>query len=105
MSWLSLGLAGLFEIGWALAMKQSEGLTRPLPTMLMIVGMGASFGLLALAMRSLPLSVAYSIWTGIGAVGTVVVGVAFLGETLTPARACAVALITLGIFMMKLTAS
>ncbi len=105
MAWLFLGLAGLFEIGWALAMKQSEGLTRPLPTVFMLLGMAASFGLLALAMRSLPLGVAYTIWTGIGAVGTLLVGVAFLGESLTPARAVAAALITIGMVTMKMTAS
>lgn len=105
MSWILLGLAGLLEIVWALAMKQSEGFTRPLPTLLMLVAMAGSFGLLALAMRDLPLGTAYTIWTGIGAVGAFIAGVVLLGETLTPLRAGAALLIVSGMVIMKLSSS
>lgn len=103
MSWLLLGLAGLLEIGWALAMMQSQGFTRPLPTLVMLGGMVGSFGLLALAMRELPLGTAYAIWTGIGALGTLAVGAAFLGEALTIQRAVAALLIVSGLVTMKLS--
>ena len=79
MAWIYLIIAGLFEIVWAFAMKQSEGFTRPGATAVTIAAMIASFALLALAMRSLPLGTAYTIWTGIGAVGAFVVGIAVLG--------------------------
>ncbi len=88
MAWFTLLLAGLFEIVWAFAMKQSEGFTRPLPTIIMAVAMVLSFGLLAWSMRVLPLGTAYTIWTGIGAVGAFIVGVAVLGEPLGPVRQC-----------------
>lgn len=101
MSWLWLGLAGLLEVGWALAMKLSEGFTRPLPTLLMLAGMVASFGLLALAMRDLPLGTSYAIWTGIGAVGTLAVGALFLGESLSLQRVIAGLLIVTGMVLMK----
>lgn len=102
MSWVLLGLAGLLEIVWALAMKQSHGFTRPLPTIVMLVTMVGSFGLLAMAMRSLPLGTAYMIWTGIGAVGTFAVGVWILGEAVSPLRVFAALLIVAGIVTMKM---
>lgn len=105
MAWLYLGLAGLLESAWVFAMKQSLGMTRALPTLVMLLSMGASFGLLALAMRELPLGVAYTVWTGIGAVGTLVVGAVFLGEVLTPARILAASLISAGMITMKMTSS
>jgi quaternary ammonium compound-resistance protein SugE len=105
MPWLWLGLAGLLEVGWALAMKQSQGFMRPLPTILMLAGMVSSFGLLALAMRDLPLGTSYAIWTGIGAVGTLAVGVVFLGESLTVMRSVAALLIVLGMSLLKLSSS
>lgn len=102
MAWFVLVLAGLFEIVWAFAMKQSDGFTRPLPTAIMAVAMLLSFVLLAWSMRVLPLGTAYTIWTGIGAVGAFVVGVAILGEPLNFLRIVAAVLIVSGLVMMKL---
>jgi quaternary ammonium compound-resistance protein SugE len=102
MAWITLIAAGLLEIVWAVAMKQSDGFTRPLPTAIMVVGMAASVWLLALAMRTLPLGTAYTVWTGIGAVGAFVVGIVALGEAATPARITAAAMITAGLVLMKL---
>jgi quaternary ammonium compound-resistance protein SugE len=101
MAWLMLVLAGLLEIVWAFTMKQSEGFSRLWPSLVTIVAMIASFGLLALAMRSLPLGTAYTIWTGIGAVGAFVVGVLVLGEAATTGRILAAGLIVSGIVLMK----
>ena len=103
MPWVFLFFAGLLEIVWAYAMKQSVGFTRIAPTMIMIIAMLGSFGLLALAMRSLPLGTAYLIWTGIGAVGAFLVGVFFLGEALTLLRIVAAMLIISGMVVMKLS--
>lgn len=103
MAWILLSIAGFLEVVWAFAMKQSAGFTRPLWTIVMVATMIGSFVLLATAMRTLPLGTAYTIWTGIGAVGAFVVGVAFLGETASAARICAALLILSGIVMMKLT--
>ncbi len=102
MPWIFLLFAGLLEIVWAVAMKQSAGFTRLWPTAIMGVSMVGSFGLLALAMRDLPLGTAYTIWTGIGAVGAFMVGVAFLGEAMTPMRIVAAVLIISGLITMKL---
>lgn len=102
MPWFYLVVAGLFEVAWAFAMKQSHGFTRPMPTALMIVTMIASFWFLTLAMRTLPLGTAYTMWTGIGAVGAFVAGVVFLGEQLTPGRVLAAALIVTGLVAMRL---
>jgi quaternary ammonium compound-resistance protein SugE len=101
MAWVYLLFAGLLEIIWAAAMKQSEGFTRLTPSVVTLIAMIASFGLLAVAMRSLPLGTAYMVWTGIGAVGAFAVGVLFLGEALTPLRAVAAILILSGIIAMK----
>ena len=101
MAWVHLAIAGLLEIVWAFAMKQSAGFTRPLPTIVMLVTMAGSFGFLALAMRTLPLGTSYMIWTGIGALGAFVVGVTVLGEALSPMRIAAAALILAGIVTMK----
>jgi quaternary ammonium compound-resistance protein SugE len=103
MSWVFLILAGLLEVVWAFAMKQSHGFTRLTPTLVMIGAMIGLFGLLALAMRSLPLGTAYMIWTGIGAVGAFVAGVWFIGEALTVQRAIAAILIVAGMVTMKLS--
>ena len=105
MAWLYLFSAGILEIVWAFAMKQSDGFSRPGPAAITIVAMIASFALLALAMRSLPLGTAYTIWTGIGAVGAFLVGVILLGEVLSPMRIAAATLIVSGLVMMKLSAS
>ena len=101
MAWLSLIAAGLLEVVWAFAMKQSQGFTRPWPTALMAVAMLGSVGLLALAMRTLPLGTAYTIWTGIGALGAFAVGIAVLGEPASPARLVAAGLIVSGLVLMK----
>ena len=104
MAWFYLVLAGLLEIVWAVAMKQSAGFTRPLPTAVMVVGMVASFWLLAVAMRTLPLGTSYTVWVGIGAVGAFLLGIVLFGEPATPARVTAAALILAGIITMKLAA-
>ena len=101
MAWVTLFLAGLFEIVWASAMKASEGFTRPLPTVVMAVTMLLSFALLAHAMRVLPLGTAYAVWTGIGAVGSFLVGLLVLGEPATALRMLAAGLILSGIVLMK----
>jgi len=105
MAWIYLLFAGLLEIVWAVSMKQSEGFTKLTPTVVTIVGMIASFWLLAVAMRSLPLGTAYTIWTGIGAVGAFMVGILVLGEAASPLRILAAALIVSGLVLMKLTSS
>jgi quaternary ammonium compound-resistance protein SugE len=105
MPWILLVSAGLLEIVWAYFMKQSQGFTRLAPTAITLVTMIASFGLLSMAMRTLPLGTAYTIWTGIGAVGAFVVGVAVLGEQLSPMRVLAAVLIVSGLVMMKLSSS
>ncbi|KIC42589.1 multidrug transporter [Ruegeria sp. ANG-R] len=102
MPWILLLSAGLLEIVWAVAMKQTAGFTRLWPTAIMGVAMIGSFGLLAMAMRDLPLGTAYTIWTGIGAVGAFTVGILFLGEALTPMRIFAAILIVSGLVVMKL---
>lgn len=105
MAWIFLLLAGVLEVVWAFLMKASAGFTRPWPTVGMIVFMIASFGLLSLAMRTLPLGTAYAIWTGIGAVGAFVVGAIVLGEPLTPFRIVGVMLVASGLIVLKLSSS
>lgn len=103
MAWIYLIVAGLLEVVWAYFMKQSDGFTRPGPGAITIVTMIASFALLSLAMKSLPLGTAYTIWTGIGAVGAFVVGIVVLGEPATIVRWLAAALIISGLVLMKLS--
>lgn len=102
MPWVLLAVAGILEIVWAFFMKRSEGFTLLLPSLVTLAAMIASFGLLAAAMRSLPLGTAYAVWTGIGAAGAFVVGIAFLGEAATPMRMLAALMIVAGIVLMKL---
>ena len=102
MAWIYLITAGILEIVWSYAMKQSHGFTRLWPTAIMGVTMAGSVGLLTVAMRTLPLGTAYTIWTGIGAVGAFVVGVVVLGEQASATRLIAAALIVSGLVMMKL---
>ncbi|MBP0495968.1 quaternary ammonium compound efflux SMR transporter SugE [Pararoseomonas indoligenes] len=102
MAWLYLVLAGLLEILWAYGMKASQGFTRPLWSAVTLAGMAASVGLLALAMRSLPLGTAYAIWTGIGALGAFLLGILALGEAATPMRIGSAALILAGLIGLKL---
>ncbi len=103
MAWIILVVAGLFEIVWAYAMKQSAGFTRLWPSLLTVAAMIVSFGLLSLSMRSLPLGTAYTIWTGIGAIGAFVIGAVVLGEAITPLRVVAALLIVGGLVLMKLS--
>mgnify|MGYP003604375700 FL=1 len=105
MAWIFLLFAGVLEIVWAFSMKQSNGFTRLWPSVITLVAMIASFGLLAAAMRTLPLGTAYTIWTGIGAVGAFIVGVVFLGEHLSLMRIAAAVLIVSGLVLMKLSST
>ena len=104
MAWIVLFFAGLLEVVRANTMKLSIGFTKPLPTVLTLAAMIASFGLLAVAMKSLPLGTAYTIWTGIGAVGAFVLGIMVLGEPVSAMRVGAAALIVAGLVLMKLSA-
>jgi len=101
MAWIALGVAGLLEIVWAFAMKQSDGFTRLTPSIVTFAAMMASFGLLSYSMKTLPLGTAYMIWTGIGAVGAFVVGIAVLGEAVSVMRVAAAGLIVCGLVMLK----
>jgi quaternary ammonium compound-resistance protein SugE len=103
MAWVFLVIAGLLEIVWAFTMKLSQGFTRPGLSIVTLFAMIASFGLLSIAMRTLPLGTAYTIWTGIGAVGAFVVGIVVLGETITAARVLAAVLIVSGLVLMKVS--
>lgn len=103
MSWIILFFAGLAEIGWAVGLKYTDGFTRPLPTALTIGAMLISLGLLGLAMKELPLGTAYAIWTGIGAVGTVIAGIMLFGESMSVVRLLSVALIVCGLLGLKLS--
>jgi quaternary ammonium compound-resistance protein SugE len=105
MAWIVLVTAGILEIVWAFFMKKSEGFTLLVPSAITIVTMIASFGLLSYAMRTLPLGTAYTIWTGIGAVGAFIVGIVILGEAANPMRILAATLIVAGIVMMKLSSA
>ncbi|MBB2776471.1 UNVERIFIED_ORG: quaternary ammonium compound-resistance protein SugE [Comamonas terrigena] len=105
MAWWYLLVAGGLEVVWAYTMKQSQGFTRLLPSVITGVTMVASFGLLSLAMRTLPLGTAYTIWTGIGAVGAFVVGITVLGEQVSAPRVLAAVLIVSGLVLMKLSAT
>lgn len=105
LAWFFLLIAGLFEIGWAAAIKQSDGFTRLGPTVAMLVTMVISITLLAMAMRVLPLGTAYATFTGIGVVGAFLVGVLFLGEAVTVTRVAAAVLIVAGLILMKLSDS
>lgn len=105
MAWLCLIAAGLLEIVWAFLMKQSHGFTRLWPSVGTVAFMIASFGLLSLSMRTLPLGTAYTIWTGIGAVGAFLVGVTVLGEQLSLMRVIAAILIVSGLVFMKLSST
>ncbi len=104
MAWFLLVVAGLFEIGWAIGLKYTEGFARLWPTVGTVAAMVVSIGLLGAAMRSLPVGTAYAVWTGIGAVGTVVLGMVLFGEPATAARLACIGLILAGIVGLKLTA-
>lgn len=102
MAWIYLVIAGLLEVVWAIGLKYSEGWTKLVPSLITLAALVASFVLLAQAMKSLPVGTAYAIWTGIGASGAAVIGMAVLGEPATLARIGALGLIVLGIISLKL---
>ena len=103
MSWIILFVAGLFEVCWAVGLKYTDGFSRPLPTALTVGAMLISLVLLGLSMKELPLGTAYAIWTGVGAVGTVIAGVVLFGEAVTLIRLASVALIVCGLIGLKLS--
>ena len=103
MAWVYLTVAGMLEIVWASAMKHSEGFTQLWPTVISLVGMVASMVLLSMAMKTLPLGTAYSVWTGIGATGAFIFGIVVLGEQASVARILAAGLIVSGLILMKLS--
>ena len=105
MAWLYLVLAGLFEIGWAIGLKYTDGFSRLWPSVGTLAAMAVSVLLLALAVKTLPIGTAYAIWTGIGAVGAFCVGIFVLGEAATLLRIGSVAFIILGLVGLKLSAS
>ncbi|HEX5463324.1 MAG TPA: quaternary ammonium compound efflux SMR transporter SugE [Burkholderiales bacterium] len=105
MSWLVLLLAGLFEIGWAIGLKYTEGFTRLWPSLWTVAAMAISVVLLGIAVRHLPIGTAYAVWTGIGAVGTVILGIVLFGDPASAARLVCVALIIAGILGLKLVAA
>ena len=104
MPWTLLFLAGLFEVAWAVGLKYTDGFTRWVPTTLTVAAMVASIVLLGLAVKHLPLGTAYAVWTGIGTIGTVILGIVLLGDSAAPIRIVCLSLILLGIAGLKLTA-
>jgi quaternary ammonium compound-resistance protein SugE len=104
MAWTYLFFAGLFEIGWAIGLKYTEGFTRLTPTLLTVASMIISLGLLGLALKTLPVGTAYAVWTGIGTVGTALLGIYLLGEPATVLRLVCIGLIVSGIIGLKLVA-
>jgi quaternary ammonium compound-resistance protein SugE len=102
MAWVILVIAGLFEMGWAVGLKYTVGFTRPWPTLWTVVAMAISLWLLGIAMKSLPVGTAYSVWVGVGAAGTVILGIVLFGEPANVARLASVALIIAGIIGLRL---
>lgn len=105
MSWLILLVAGLLEVVWAVGLKYTQGFTRPIPSLLTLAAMVASIYLLAVAMRSLPLSTAYAIWVGIGMIGTVVVGLTMLNESMSLFKGISLILVVMGVVGLKLSSN
>ena len=102
MAWLYLLIAGLFEVAWAIGLKYTDGFTRLIPSIWTVVSMAVSFLFLSLALKTLPVGTAYAVWTGIGAVGTAILGIALFGEPATAARLACIGLIVAGIVGLKL---
>lgn len=102
MAWLILLAAGLFEVGWAVGLKYTDGFTRLLPSLLMVVSMIVSLGLLGLALRALPLGTAYAVWTGVGTVGTAIAGIILFAEPVSVPRLVCIGLIVMGIAGLRL---
>ncbi|MBK6600586.1 MAG: quaternary ammonium compound efflux SMR transporter SugE [Betaproteobacteria bacterium] len=103
MDWFLLVLAGLFEVGWAIGLKYTDGFTRPWPTVGTVLAMIVSLGLLGLAMKSLPVGTSYAVWVGVGAVGTATLGIVLLGEPANTGRLVSLGLIVAGIVGLKLS--
>jgi len=103
MAWTLLFLAGLFEVAWAIGLKYTDGFSKLVPSTLTIAAMVASVVLLGLAMKQLPVGTAYAVWTGIGTIGTVILGIFLLGESAAPLRIACLTLIVLGIAGLKLS--
>jgi len=101
MPWLILFLAGLFEVGWAIGLKYTDGFSRLWPSVGTVIAMGLSVWLLGIALKTLPVGTAYAVWVGVGAAGTVILGIVLLGEPANPARLLSVALILAGIIGLK----
>ncbi len=104
MNWMILVTAGLFEIGWAIGLKYTDGFTKLWPTVGTVLAMIISLGLLGVAMKTLPVGTAYAVWVGVGAVGTAILGIVLLGESANIARLLSLALIVMGIIGLKLAA-
>ncbi len=102
MAWLLLLIAGLLEVGWAVGLKYTEGFTRLVPSVLTLSCMAASVGMLGLALKTLPMGTAYAVWTGIGAVGTAILGIVLFGDPAGAARIACIGLIVTGIVGLKL---
>jgi quaternary ammonium compound-resistance protein SugE len=102
MPWIILVLAGLFEVGWAIGLKYTEGFTKLWPSVATIAAMLVSMGLLGVAMKSLPVGTSYAVWVGVGAVGTALLGIVLLGEPATAGRLASLGLIVAGIIGLKL---
>ncbi len=101
MAWVILFLAGLFEVAWAIGLKYTDGFSKPVPTALTVAAMVASIVLLGIALRDLPVGTAYAVWTGIGTIGTVILGIYLFGDAATPMRLAFIGLIVLGIAGLK----
>lgn len=101
MHWVYLFFAGLFEIGWAIGLKYTDGFSRPVPTVLTIASMIVSLTLLGLALKELPVGTAYAVWTGIGTIGTAILGIVLFAEPATAARLACIAMIAAGIIGLK----
>jgi quaternary ammonium compound-resistance protein SugE len=104
MAWVYLFVAGLFEVGWAVGLKYTDGFFRLVPTLLTVASMIVSLGLLGLALKTLPVGTAYAVWTGVGTVGTALLGILLLGEPATGVRLACIAAIVAGIVGLKLAA-
>lgn len=105
MAWVALFVAGLFEVAWAVGLKQTEGFTRLVPSVWTVAAMAVSLWLLAVALRSLPLGTAYAVWTGVGTLGTAILGIVIYGESADAWRILSIALIVAGIVGLKLAAA
>jgi quaternary ammonium compound-resistance protein SugE len=102
VAWIVLAVAGVLEIGWAIGLKYTEGFTRPWPTLATVASMVASMGMLGIAVNSLPVGTAYAVWTGIGTIGTALLGLVLFGEPASAARLACIAMIAAGILGLKI---